>query len=196
MAAEARAGEAGFTLVEVLVSLALCGLVALLTLQTFRATGLINRTARRLEAQGEVQLVREHLRRALADRAGRRPNGRHAPFQGEPGRLVATVQANRDLARGAEVLLVLEARPAGDGLTLVETSGPPEAPGPPEPLLDGVAGLRLRYFGPQGADPTPRWAPAWTRRDRPPALVEVIVAFPPDDPRFWPPLVLALGSGS
>lgn len=187
--------EAGFTLVEMLVSLALCALIAVLALQAVQAIGQVNRTTRRLDAQEEVQLVREYLRRTLADRAGRRADGRHAPFLGLPDRLVATVQANRDVARGAELRLDLATLPAGDGLALVETSGPAEASGRPELLLDHVAGLRLRYFGSQGTDPTPRWAPNWARRDRPPALVEVTVAFPPSDPRVWPPLLLALGSG-
>jgi general secretion pathway protein J len=201
VAREARAdrssmAQAGFTLVEMLVSLALCALVALLMLQTLQATGATSRTARRLAAQDEVQLVRDHLRRALADRAGRRADGRYAPFLGLPDRLVVTVQANRDIARGSEQRLAVAMVRDGDSLALVETSGPAEAPGRPDRLLDGVAGLHLRYFGAQGQDPVPRWATAWTRRDRPPALVEVTVAFPPADPRLWPPLVLPLGSGS
>ncbi|WP_246101996.1 prepilin-type N-terminal cleavage/methylation domain-containing protein [Methylobacterium terricola] len=204
MAAEAQAGapvgagdpEAGFSLIEVLVSLALCALVALLLVQTLQATGLTSRTARRLAAQEEVQLVRDHLRRALADRAGRRADGRYAPFLGLSDRLVVTVQANRDIARGSEQRLALATEPAGGGLALVETSGPAAAPGRPDRLLDRVASLSLRYFGSQGADPRPGWASTWTRRDRPPALVEVTVAFPPADPRVWPPLVLPLGSGS
>ncbi|WP_167858461.1 prepilin-type N-terminal cleavage/methylation domain-containing protein [Methylobacterium nonmethylotrophicum] len=191
-----ESGEAGFTLVEVLVSLALCALVALLTLQTLQATGLISRAARRLEAQEEVHLVREHLRRAFADRAARRPGGPHPPFIGHPDRLVATVQANRDVARGSERQLDLGTAMGDDGLLLVETSGSVDAPGRPDLLLDRIAGLQLRYFGAQGPDPTPRWATRWTRRDRPPVLVEVTVAFPPADGRRWPPLVLALGSGS
>ncbi|MGY2049048.1 hypothetical protein [Methylobacterium sp. JK268] len=183
-------------LVEMLVSLALCALVAVLTLQALQATGLLSRTARQLEAQEEVQLVREHLRRAFADRAGRRPNGRHAPFLGLPDRLVATLQANRDVARGSELQMSLGTAAGEDGLAFVETSGSAKTPGRPDLLLDRIAGLQLRYFGAQASDPMPRWASSWTRPDRPPVLVEVTVAFPPADGRRWPPLVLALGSGS
>lgn len=190
------AAEAGFTLVEMLVSLALCALVTLLMLQTLQATTVINRSARRLDAQEEVQLVRAHLRRALSDRAVRRSDGSHPPFLGLSDRLVVTVQPNRDAARGSEMRLDLRAMPTAEGLDLIEMSGPAVMPTAPESLLDRIAGLQLRYFGAQGADSLPRWASVWTRRDRPPALIEVTVTFPPADGRRWPPLVLAVGNGA
>lgn len=197
MEAEASPGsaEAGFTLVEMLVSLALCALVALLLLQTLRATSAIDRSARRLAAQEEVHLVRAHLRRAFSERAVRRADGRHAPFLGRPDRLVMTIQADREAGRGAETRLDLGVVPTAEGLDLVETNGPAVLPGPPETLLQGVHALRMRYFGAQGTESVPRWAPAWTRKDRPPALIEVSVDFPPADGRRWPPLILAVGSG-
>jgi len=190
------AAEAGFTLVEMLVLLALCALVALLMLQTLQATTVINRSARRLDAQEEVQLVRAHLRRALSDGAVRRSDGSHAPFLGLSDRLVVTVQPDRDAARGSEMRLDLRAMPTAEGLDLIEISGPAVMPTAPESLLDRISGLQLRYFGAQGADSLPRWASVWTRRDRPPALIEVTVTFPPADGRRWPPLVLAVGNGA
>lgn len=198
MAAEARdrCTEAGFTIVEMLVSLALCALLALLMVQTIQATGLINRTVRRLDAQEETRLVREHLRRVFADRVGRRTNGRHAPFLGMPDHIAVMVQANRDAERATEARLEVGTLPSPGGLALIEISGPADAQGLPETLLDRIAGLHLRYFGAQDGDAGPRWAPTWTRRDRPPALVEVTVGFLPADPRRWPPLVLALGDGT
>lgn len=193
--ASPASAEAGFTLVETLVSLALCALVALLTLQTLQATAVINDSARRLGAQEEADLVRAHLRRAFSERAVRRASGRHAPFLGQPDRLVMTIQADREAGRGAETRLDLGVAPTSAGLDLVETNGPAALPGPPELLLKGIRALRVRYFGVQGQESVPRWAPAWTRKDRPPSLVEVTVDFPPADGRLWPPLILAIGSG-
>lgn len=187
--------EAGFTLVEMLVSLALCALVALLMLQTLQATSVINRSARRLGAQEEVNLVRAHLRRAFSERAVRRADGRHAPFLGQPDRLIITIQPDREAGRGAETRLDLAVAPRAEGLDLVETNGPAVLPGSPETLLQGILALRMRYFGAQGKESVPRWAPAWTRKDRPPTLIEVTVDFPPADGRLWPPLILAVGSG-
>lgn len=188
-------GEAGFTLVEMLVSLALCGLVALLMLHTLRATAAITGSARRLDAQEEVHLVRAHLRRVLSEVAGRRIDGRYPPFNGLPDRLVVAVQADPDLTRGAETRLDLGVAPGGDGLDFIEANGPAGSPARPELLLGRIATLQLRYFGVQGKDPVPGWTPAWTRPDAPPALVEVSIAFPPGDGRTWPPLVLPVGSG-
>ncbi len=54
----AESDEAGFTLVEMIVSLAVTALIALLLIQSLQATGLITRNAKRLAAQEEVQLVR------------------------------------------------------------------------------------------------------------------------------------------
>ncbi|MBE7243620.1 MAG: prepilin-type N-terminal cleavage/methylation domain-containing protein [Actinomycetospora chiangmaiensis] len=189
-----NAGEAGFTLVEMLVSLALCGLVALLMLHTLRATAAITGSAHRLDAQEEVHLVRVHLRKVLSQVAGRRIDGRYPPFLGLPDRLVVAVQADPDVTRGAEARLDLGVAPGGDGLDLIEANGPASPPARPELLLGRIAALQLRYFGVQRKDPVPGWAPAWTRPDAPPALVEVSVAFPPGDGRSWPSLVLPVGS--
>jgi hypothetical protein len=58
-------------------------------------------------------------------------------------------------------------------------------------LLEGVAALRLRYFG----SPRPReeaaWREAWLDAAVLPAAVEVAIAFREGDARTWPPLVVA-----
>lgn len=198
-------GEAGFTLVEMLVSLALTALIAMLLIQSLQATGLITRSAQRIGAQAEVQLVRGHLRRTLAHTVRRRRDGHRVTFLGQEGHLLATIAANREAERISEMQIDLSAieRPDGAGLTLVETTRLSSSRGTPEErevLLDGIAGLQLRYFGVLGQnDPSdwqPRWLAHWSRKDRLPILVEVTVAFPLGDPRRWPPLIIPLGAGS
>lgn len=201
----AETDEAGFTLVEMIVALAMTALIGLLLIQTLQATGLITRNAKRLAAQEEVQLVRGHLRSTLASAVRRRRDGARVPFLGQDGRLVATIGANGEAERVSEMQLDLAAAasPDGTGLALVEhtrTASSDEGTAQSEVLLERIAGLRLRYFGVPGQagmpDWQPRWVTTWSRKDRLPVLVEVTVEFPVADSRRWPALILPLGAGS
>ncbi|KQT49168.1 hypothetical protein ASG52_09350 [Methylobacterium sp. Leaf456] len=204
LAMRAGTDESGFTLIEMIVSLALMSLIAMLLIQSLQATGLVTRSAQRLAAQEEVQLVRGHLRRTLANVVRRRRDGRRVAFLGQGEALTATIGANVEAERLSEIAfgLSVAATPGGTGLALVEdirvTSD--AATGPQrEILLEGIVGLRLRYFGVLGqggaSDWQPRWVTSWQRRDRLPTLVEVSVDFPAADARRWPALVLPLGAG-
>lgn len=200
----AETDESGFTLVEMIVSLALMALIAMLLIQSLQATGLVTRSAQRLAAQEEVQLVRGHLRRTLANVVRRRRHGQRVPFLGQSGALTATIGANYEAERASEIQFGLSAaaKPDGTGFALVEDTriASDAGTGPQrEVLLEGITGLRLRYFGvlaqAGGSDWQPRWVTDWQRRDRLPTLVEVSVDFPAADRRRWPPLILPLGAG-
>lgn len=203
-ARRAEADESGFTLIEMIVSLALMSLIALLLIQSLQATGLVARSAQRHAAQAEVQLVRTHMRRTLAQVVRRRRDGRRVPFFGQGEALTATIGANAEAERVSETAfgLSMAATPDGTGFALVEdtrlttetTTGPQR-----EVLLEGIVGLRLRYFGvlgqSGGSDWQPRWVTRWPRIDKLPTLVEISVDFPDADPRRWPALILPLGAG-
>ena len=197
----AETDRSGFTLVEMLVSLAVTALIAVLLIQLLQATGMVTRRARQASVQEEVQVVREHLRRTLAEAVRRRGDGKRVPFTGLRDRLVVVVAADRDVERGSEMRidLTMVERPDRPGLALIEsrilTSGTGPA-GDPDILLDGIAGLRLRYFGVPAQGSQPGWQPNWSRADRLPALVEVAVDFPAADPRRWGALVIPVGAGS
>lgn len=200
----AETDESGFTLIEMIVSLALMALIAMLLIQSLQATGLVTRSAQRLAAQEEVQLVRGHLRRTLANVVRRRRDGKRVPFLGQGEALSATIGANAEAERVSEIAFGLSAAATfdGTGFALVEdtritsdtTTGPER-----EVLLQGIVGLRLRYFGVLGqggaSDWQPRWVTTWQRTDRLPTLVEISVDFPVTDARRWPALVLPLGAG-
>jgi general secretion pathway protein J len=201
----AETDEAGFTLVEMVVSLAVTALIGLLLIQSLQTTGLITRNAKRLAAQEEVEHVRGHLRSTLAGVVRRHRDGQRVPFLGQDGRLMATIGANEEAERVAamQLALAVAASPDGTGLALVEqtrTASSDAAAEQSEVLLDRIVGLRLRYFGVPGEagvpDWQPRWVATWTRKDRLPVLVEVSVDFPAADSRRWPALVLPLGVGS
>lgn len=192
--------EAGFTLVEMIVCLALASLIGLLMLGTIRAAGNASAAAAFSAEAEEVQSVRDHLRRTLGALARRRIDGSGPGLQGRPDGLLAGLGADRSLERGADLAVSLASAPREDGgFDLIESRAPLE----PEPgtvprrqsevLLEGVAGVSLRYFGATAENAPPAWQPVWLRTDRMPILIEIGIAFGPRDRRRWPPLLVALG---
>jgi general secretion pathway protein J len=195
--------QAGFTLVETLVCLALAGLVGVLLLNAVRVAGGASAAAAWAAGAEEVQSVRDHLRRTLGSLAQRRPDGRRPTLRGGPDGLVAALAPDQALERPTEIAVTLAQVPAGGGaFDLLESRSEAEAPpgqpaAPPsrEAILGRIAALSLRYYGATADGAQPLWLPAWSRPDRPPLLVEIQVAFPPADSRRWPPLLIALDAG-
>lgn len=189
-------GRAGFTLVEMLVALALAALIGVMLSQALSVTGAVAGLSGRVAEAEALQTLRDHLRRTLGDVAGRRPDGTLAPFLGQPDSVSAILGANRDLERETEQWLDLRALPGAAGLDLAESRMSvqrtrSEANGPgPERLLGRLSGLELRYFGSPGPAQPPQWLPDWTRRDAHPDLVELRIAFTPADRRRWAPLLI------
>lgn len=194
-APEATAREAGFTLVETLVCLALAGLIGVLLVNAVRVAGSASTAAGYARGAEEVQSVRDHLRRTLGSLARRRTDGSRPTLLGGPDGLTAVIEPDRTLERTTELVVTL-ARGAGTerGPTLVESRALPEraAGARGEVLLAGIGGFGIRYFGALADGARPGWHPVWPRPDRQPSLVEIQVAFPPTDRRRWPPLLIAL----
>jgi len=199
MAAPASSDEAdhaGFTLIEMLIALALAALIGVMLSQALAMTGSIAGVSARLAEAEAVQTRRDHLRRTLADVAGRRPDGTLPRFIGTPDGVSAILAARRDVEREREERLDLRAVPGAAGLDLVESRLPVQGAGPdpsgpaPERLLGRLASLELRYFGSPAPKTPPQWLPDWSRRDAHPALVELRIGFPPSDRRRWAPLLI------
>lgn len=188
--------DAGFTLVEMLIALALMALIGVMLSQALSMMSSIAGVSTRLAEAEEVQTLRDHLRRTLGEVAGRRPDGIFPPFLGTVDGVSATLPANRDLDRAAEQRLDLRAVPGDAGLDLVETRLPVrgDADGAtPERLLGRLVGVELRYFGSPGPKQPAQWLAEWSRRDARPALVELRLAFAPSDRRRWAPLLIPVG---
>lgn len=192
------AGRAGFALVEVLVSLALAALVALVLVETVRVAG---RTASAVAAAGSadhVQSVRDHLRRTLGSLASRRLDGTRPVLRGGPESLWAALAPDRALERSVELAVSLAGAPRPDGLIDIVEARVPLETGPDrtarsEVLLEGVSGLAIRYLGSPAERRPATWLTAWTRPDRQPDLVEIDITFAPSDRRRWAPLVITSG---
>lgn len=191
--------EAGFTLVEMLVCLALAALIGTLLVNAVRISGTASAAIARATASEEVQSVRDHLRRTLGSLARRRAEGARPALVGGPAALTAVIGPDRSVARPAERIVGLAAVARADGgYDLVERGAATEASSGaagerPEILLERVAGLAIRYFGAPAENGRPAWHAAWTAPDRQPTLIEIEVAFEAADRRRWPPLLVALG---
>lgn len=193
------ANQAGFALVEVLVSLALAALIALLLVEAVRVAG---RTATAVAAAGsadQVQAVRDHLRRTLGSLASRRMDGTRPVLLGGPDSLRAALAPDRALERPVERAVTLTGAVRPDGLSdLVEAQAPlqiaSDGTARSEILLTGMSGLALRYLGSPAERLPAVWLPTWTRPDRQPDLVEIRIAFGPADRRRWDPLLVAPGA--
>lgn len=192
--------QAGFTLVEMLVCLALAALIGTLLVNAVRITGTASAAMSRAAAAEEVQSVRDHLRHTLGSLARRRAEGARPALLGGPGALSAVIGPDRSVERPAELVVALAAIDRADGgYDLVERRAAPDAPPEDAPdarrevLLERVAGLAIRYFGAPAEGMRPGWHAAWASPDRQPTLLEIEVTFAAADRRRWPPLLVALG---
>uniref|UniRef100_B0T7N4 General secretion pathway protein J n=1 Tax=Caulobacter sp. (strain K31) TaxID=366602 RepID=B0T7N4_CAUSK len=187
---------AGYTLIELLVALAVVGLLSLMLL-----TGLSrgNRTwirmdhaATRVEGVEAAQaLLRARLQHAWpATLYNMQPPG--PDFDGEATRLIFLAPPAARDGPGALRRFRLELEPSGD-LVLASVSDVALTPRGPETrdvLLRGVQAISLNYFGAIEPDPTPHWRERWSQRPRMPSLVRVRLRFGAGDRRLWPDLIV------
>ncbi|MBK1662695.1 prepilin-type N-terminal cleavage/methylation domain-containing protein [Paracraurococcus ruber] len=184
----------GFTLVETLVGLVLLGLVAALGLA---GLGLVGRAGASAAPDAATLLLAQDQLRArlvgalplLAEGPGGLPTllfeggADHLAFVADlPPRFGVAGPAWLELRR-EEAGLLLRWRPLAGAASGEGAAG--------RPLVAGLAGLRLRYFGtPRGEDP-PGWRADWSGATRLPRLIALDAEFPPGDARAWPALVVA-----
>lgn len=198
-----KCGQAGFSLVEMLVTLAVTGFLAVLLLAGMAsASRLFGRTAAGPPDVGQIVDAHRRLRVVIA---GLRPVMRLDGI--EP-----SVNAQGDEAGFGFIAPPMDnAQPdalwryrfqlTADGrLMLYHLPSLDQRPDIGDlgasgwqavPLLENVATLRVSYYG---ADPAGvggrRWQTRWNRRPQPPDLVRVTLHFRQGDRRQWPDLVV------
>lgn len=196
---------AGFTLVEVLLATVLLAMGLALAFASVRSAMVLTQRGEAIAAESErMRAVQGVLRRQLSGmlRSPLQPldpamEPRYFVGEEQGMRFVAEVPAY--LGRGGSYLHALQVVPHDGalrlqlGLQLVQDGQvfPERPPRPPEPLLDGVRQVTLRY---RGIDPVDGamtdWLPRWEDTRRLPALVSIAVV--PERGPAWPELVVAV----
>ncbi|MFZ4689189.1 MAG: prepilin-type N-terminal cleavage/methylation domain-containing protein [Polymorphobacter sp.] len=195
-------GETGFTLVELLVSLALLTMTAMLLLTTMvTGHGFEKRTGEAAIAAESVAAAHGFLRdriEMLVPDAQFAPGGFVANVVGDASVFSFTAPPARAfqpsppqrfrllLTRSGRLALFsldpLSVRADVDALSLRGWQR--------QDLLDRVASLEIAYFGVAPPDNQRRWRARWQDRPAPPELVRIRLGFAPGDKRIWPELIV------
>ena len=186
------------TLVELLVGLALFGLLAVVGLAQLRGgLRLWHGAEARAEAIRRIETTHEILRRVLEDAAQlTEPDGTTAAFRAEPQRLRWIGRA--PAAAMPPGLYALELSLEAGVLRLGWAAHDPSRPLAAQPavetqaLLDGIASGALSVFG-TDAQGRAGWHATWQDAPGPPRLVRLDLVPGASAPWRWPPLVVAIG---
>lgn len=200
VAAERRAN--GFTLIEMLVSLALLGLASLmLSLGIAAAARASARQGARDAALDAVLAAQIVVRQRIEQMApvtsaqsaepdvDSRGTATVFDFIGEPiGRVAPSSLQRYRLTRtpGGDLMLYV-----ADTLDNRVDAGDERMVGwTPMRLLSGTAALAIGYYGSAAIGGGRAWQSRWFDRQQPPELVRIQVSFPAGDRRVWPDLLI------
>lgn len=194
--------EDGFTLIEMLVTLAILGFAATLVGQGVWSAGRAQtRTAVDLGAIDQVSAARLIVTRKIEGLRALPRTDSVTPIVDAAGDAAsfsffapafdadqpAPLQRYRLLVTAAGDLTLLTANGLDDRFDF-ELSG--LAGWKPVTLLSGVKGFAIAYYGPSMAGGQRRWQTQWSKRSQPPELIRVSLQFDEADRRIWPDLVI------
>ncbi|MGF1631832.1 MAG: prepilin-type N-terminal cleavage/methylation domain-containing protein [Kiloniellaceae bacterium] len=199
-------GEAGFTLLELMVSITVLGLLSVMMVGGLNFGARVwERTESAAQDQGRVAAVQALLRRQVAQMqpqqvrgADRRPR---IAFEGTAGRLVFVAPLPQYLGQGGYHLIAVESEAAGATRNLVLRWQPfdRERPGlalsdraHKEILATGLSSLAFKYFGHDRRGTPTGWLATWADTDRLPQLVDIAVSFEESSKEIWPSFVAAV----
>jgi general secretion pathway protein J len=185
----------GFTLIEMLVALALMGLIAVILITSLQIGGHTwQRVMRAASSTEDIAQAQETLRLRLSsiypdDRADvSRPgflssNGASLEFSGAaPDSTADGILRYKIAVSASSGALEVRSWPDQDHLAVLSNDSKPEA------LLSHVASMAVQFW--LKADETPgRWVDRWDQQQVP-RLIRIDVAFSADDKRRWPPLYI------
>ena len=189
----------GFTLVELLVSLTLMTMTAMLLMAALWAGRSVSQRGQSAVSQGESVAAAQGLLRDRVEHLSSGTDGLSTSASGAVKGDGATISfvAPPIASRAPSAPLRYLVGVARDG-TLDLASIDAQARGPAAarsrwtvmPLIDDVRAIELAYFGATGADRVARWRSSWTNQSDPPQLIRLRLRFAAGDVRRWPDLVI------
>jgi general secretion pathway protein J len=204
----AATSTSGFTLIEMLVTLSLLGLVAILLSGSFqfgaRAWEVTSQEVARIgEVEGAQGFLRRQLSQALpltTQAAAAQPE---AVFAGEAQDLKFSAPLSFHHSDAGLYVFVLGTSTSDSAEDLVlqwqvyrpDRRSQDTQLAEPLVVVAGIADLRLSYYGRMEEDAEPVWQSEWMAKGLP-MLIRVDVTFPLGDRRFWPSFIVAPKSNS
>ena len=197
-----RAARNGFTLVEMLVSLAILGMVAGMLLAGLKSAAATaqrsSATTARSDSVAAAQMVlRQRIERLRpVVRLGGGYN--ELDIVGERGKFDYFGPPSQADSFSPLVKYRLTLSPLGD-LSIYALSADRRdldldsairTGSRPVRLIDNVQRLTLSYFGTPPGEASGRWLSSWTARPQPPEAIRIAIGFRPGDRRSWPDLVV------
>ena len=197
---ETRTG--GFTLVELLIAMALVTVIALILFESLRLSSRVwSDSGLAHERITETALVRDWIRRQLTQA---RPVALSADvdqstvmFRGEPDAVTFIAAVPAQLGGGGLSRIDLRIIDTEDGRQLVmdrELFHPDLEHRPrqaPRVLVENIEAAKFAYFGAVTPDESATWHDGWLEMDYLPSLVSLRVQFPTDRRQPWPALIAA-----
>lgn len=196
-----RRHEAGFTLAEMLVALALFGMISALLASVINLIARLDGSSRQQgDAIEQVASAQDLLRARLEQmRAQIDPRGLGDTIAMMGRRDEVTFTAPGLAADGAHQLQAIRLRRTSRGQLVLYTApvlagfdmrSPSVAGWTAAPLMDGVQQVELAFFGPDRITGRDVWQDRWQNRSEPPKLVRVRLGFAEGDARNWPVLMV------
>lgn len=179
------AGEAGFTLVEMLLALALLAVLLAAIPSTLSLANRTLATALRFERATNEEAAWSFMRRKVEETISLQTTASDGTFEiafrGAPDAMTFIAPAQAGEVRGLAHFELRAANAGGsDALTLSWTSlRPAEGAGIERRVIArNVRHCRFRYYAPARLNEDAAWVETWTRRDELPALVELTLETP------------------
>jgi general secretion pathway protein J len=200
--ADCREGQAGFTLLELLIAMTLLGLLMTLIFSGLRFG---TRVWERNEVHGagtdEVRLVQSLIRGEIEAAYPyydvTDASHPHVVFDGRPDSVSFLAPTPFALGAAGRSRVSFIAISQGSSRKLVMTARPELARDEDDKvterdvLLDGLQAVSFSYFGSDGPGDAPHWRDRWEDATRVPLLVRVALKFEKSGNRLWPEMIVA-----
>jgi general secretion pathway protein J len=187
--------QQGFTLIEILVALALMALIATILMSSLQLGGHTwQRVMRATSASSDISQAQEFLRARLGELYPEDPVRPQSTFiNSDRNSLEFLANAPQSSATGMSRYRVSISN-AGDLEVRMESArgpglGLPLSQVPAERLLAHVESMDISYWL-KSKDSPGQWISKWNDTRSIPRLIRIEVAFGPADNRYWPPLYI------